>query len=109
IDAILRKAGLPPWRLELEITEGTLMQDHVAATDALRRLKKLGVKLAIDDFGTGYSSLNLLKKFPLDYLKIDRSFIAGVPDNPDDVAVTEAIIAMARKLNLGVVAEGIET
>ncbi|HEX7029138.1 MAG TPA: EAL domain-containing protein [Gammaproteobacteria bacterium] len=109
IAAILEETGLPPWRLEFEITESTLMQDHVAAADALRRLKKLGVKLSIDDFGTGYSSLNLLKKFPLDYLKIDGSFIAGVPGDADSVAVTEAIIAMARRLNLGVVAEGIET
>ncbi|HEX6928377.1 MAG TPA: EAL domain-containing protein [Gammaproteobacteria bacterium] len=109
VAAALEETGLPPWRLEFEIAESTLMQDHAAATDALRRLKKLGVALSIDDFGTGYSSLNLLKKFPLDYLKIDQSFIAGVPDDPDDVAVTEAIIAMARRLNLGVVAEGIES
>ncbi|HEX7046523.1 MAG TPA: EAL domain-containing protein [Gammaproteobacteria bacterium] len=109
VAAVLEETRLPACRLEFEITESTLMQDHQAAADALRRLKNLGVKLSVDDFGTGYSSLNLLKKLPLDYLKIDQSFIAGVPDNPDDVAVTEAIIAMARRLNLGVVAEGIET
>lgn len=109
IAAVLKETGLPPARLELEITESTMMQDHVAAAETLRTLKTLGVKLSVDDFGTGYSSLHLLKKFPLDYLKVDRSFISGVPDDDDDVAITEAIIAMAKRLNLGVVAEGIET
>ena len=77
--------------------------------DILQRLKDIGVKLSIDDFGTGFTSLHLLKKFSLDYLKVDRSFIRGVPHSADDVALTEAIIAMAKRLNLGVVAEGIET
>ncbi len=106
---ILRETGLDAKRLELEITESTMMQDHVVAADVLQRLKRTGVSLSVDDFGTGYSSLHMLRKFPLDYLKVDRSFIRGVPGSADDVALTEAIIAMAKRLNLGVVAEGIET
>lgn len=109
VEDVLGETGLAPQRLELEITESTMMQDHDATTAMLHRLKKIGVRLSVDDFGTGYSSMHLLKKLPLDNLKIHGSFIGGVPDNQDDVAITEAIIAMAKRLDLGVVAEGIET
>lgn len=102
-------AGISPQRLELEVTESTLMQDPAEAIQVLNQLKSLGVMLAIDDFGTGYSSLSNLKRFPLDCLKIDRSFIEGIPDDGDNVAITEAIMAMAKKLRLFVVAEGVET
>lgn len=106
---VLADTGLAPARLELEIAESTMMQDRDASTAILDRLRQLGVGLSVDDFGTDASSLHLLKRLPLDYLKIHASFIRGVPDDRDDTAVTEAIIAMAKRLGLGVVAQGIET
>lgn len=102
----LTQTGLPPGRLELEVTESMIMQDPQRAVQTLRELKDMGVMLAIDDFGTGYSSLSNLKHFPIDSLKIDRSFVEGLPDDSDNAAITEAIIAMARKLRLSVVGEG---
>lgn len=105
----LTDTGIAPGRLELEVTESTLMVDPVGAIAILDELKTLGVKLSIDDFGTGYSSLSNLKRFPLDTLKVDRSFIEGIPADSEDVAITEAIVAMAKKLSLHVVAEGVET
>jgi diguanylate cyclase (GGDEF)-like protein/PAS domain S-box-containing protein len=105
----LRQAQLPPACLELEITETMLMHDVEAASETLHRLHELGVKLAIDDFGTGYSSLNYLKKFPIDTVKVDRSFIMDIPDSADDKAISAAVIAMAHRLNMAVVAEGVET
>lgn len=105
----LTQTGLPPERLELEVTESMIMQDPQRAVQTLRELKEMGVMLAIDDFGTGYSSLSNLKHFPIDSLKIDRSFVEGLPDDSDNAAITEAIIAMARKLRLSVVGEGVET
>jgi diguanylate cyclase (GGDEF)-like protein/PAS domain S-box-containing protein len=109
VNDVLAATGLQPARLELEITESMLMQNPQEAVLLLRELKALGVKLSIDDFGTGYSSLSTLKRFPLDYLKVDRSFIEGLPDDGDSAAITEAIIAMARKLHFTVIAEGVET
>jgi len=106
---ILEDSGLPPENLELEITESMVMANPERATAILRELRTVGVHLAIDDFGTGYSSLGYLKSFPVHTLKIDRSFIKDVPADPDDVAITHAIIAMGHSLRLDVVAEGVET
>jgi diguanylate cyclase (GGDEF)-like protein/PAS domain S-box-containing protein len=104
----LAESGLTPERLEIEVTEGTLI--HGSAPEAtLISLRELGVQVAIDDFGTGYSSLSYLKRFPLDVLKIDQSFIRDLSDNPNDAAITLAIISMAKNLQLRVVAEGVET
>src|SRR3989344_3113922 len=104
----LRETGLPPDTLELELTEGILMRNDESTLQTLRDLKALGVHLSLDDFGTGYSSLSYLKRFPLDTLKIDRSFVRGLPNDRDDAAITSAIIAMAHALKLQVVAEGVE-
>jgi len=109
IAAILSEEQLPPDRLELELTESLLLEATEETRQQLLGLKALGVTLAMDDFGTGYSSLSYLKKFPIDVIKIDRSFIKDIPDNQDDIEITSAVIAMARNLNLKVVAEGIET
>ena len=105
----LQETGLEPSLLELEITEGMVMQNAEGSARLLRRLKEMGVRLAMDDFGTGYSSLAYLKRFPVDTIKIDRSFIQGVPDDDDDSKLTQAIIAMARSLELKTVAEGVES
>jgi diguanylate cyclase (GGDEF)-like protein/PAS domain S-box-containing protein len=104
----LQESGLDPFNLELEITESILIQDVQHALAAIRRLKSLGVRLAIDDFGTGYSSLSYLKRFDVDKLKIDQSFIRDLSSDPDDVAIVCAIIEMARSLGLTTVAEGVE-
>jgi diguanylate cyclase (GGDEF)-like protein/PAS domain S-box-containing protein len=98
-----------PGELEVELTESVLMADPERANEVLRRLHGLGVRIAIDDFGTGYSSLSYLKRFPAQTVKIDRSFISGLPADGDDLAIAEAVIAMAHSLGLGVVAEGVET
>ncbi|WP_120997402.1 phosphodiesterase DibA [Stutzerimonas urumqiensis] len=104
----LRTSRLDPSHLELEITESTIMDDPDAAQALLERLSALGVQLSIDDFGTGYSSLLRLKRLPVHKLKIDRGFIAGIPANAEDVALTETIINLAHSLGLQIVAEGIE-
>jgi diguanylate cyclase (GGDEF)-like protein len=109
VSSILEEYDLDPSCLGLEITENILMKEDDSTIDALNGLKKLGVHLLIDDFGTGYSSLNYLKRFPLDYLKIDKCFIKELDNSPEDVAIVSAIIAMANSLNLKVIAEGIET
>jgi EAL domain-containing protein (putative c-di-GMP-specific phosphodiesterase class I) len=106
---ILCETGMPPQLLELEITEGMVIHNPVHALELLTAIKRMGVRLAIDDFGTGYSSLGQLKNFPIDTLKVDRSFIRDVATNAEDRAITEAIIAMGKTLNLTVVAEGVET
>ena len=105
---VLNKTGLPPHLLELEITESIIMQRAEDIIPMLHRLKEMGIKLAIDDFGTGYSSLSYLKRFPIDMLKIDRSFLQGIPTDPDDGAIITAIVALAKSLRLKVTAEGVE-
>lgn len=109
IGRILRQAGLAPQYLELEITESAAMQNVNRNIHMLRELKEMGVKISIDDFGTGYSSLSYLKKFPIDALKVDRSFISGIHEDPDDAAIVNAIIVLAKTLKLKVTAEGVET
>jgi len=109
VAAALRESGLAPDWLELEITEGLLIEDPEAASAVLSELKALGVHVAIDDFGSGYSSLSYLKHFPLDRLKIDRSFVRDLTIDPDDAAIARAIIALAHSLDLKVVAEGVES
>ncbi|MGB5658896.1 MAG: EAL domain-containing protein [Thermoanaerobaculia bacterium] len=109
VSAALGEAKLTPDLLDLELTESILMEDREEPIRCLQDLKSLGIRLSIDDFGTGYSSLSYLTRFPLTSLKIDRSFLAGVPTNPQHVGVTRAIIAMAQSLELKVTAEGVET
>ncbi|MDC0663485.1 putative bifunctional diguanylate cyclase/phosphodiesterase [Marinobacter sp. SS21] len=106
---LLKDYDIPPQSLELEITESMLVRDVEQAIRMLRRIKLLGLRVSIDDFGTGYSSLSYLRKFPLDSLKIDRSFVDEVGSNSDDTAITLAIISMAKSLRLKVIAEGVET
>ena len=105
----LRKTNLAPRLLELEITEGTIMQSIEVTSHRLRELNSLGINIAIDDFGTGYSSLSYIKSFPIQKLKIDKSFVRDVTADPNDAAIVAAIIVMAHKLGLRVVAEGVET
>jgi diguanylate cyclase (GGDEF)-like protein len=105
----LRDTGLNPHLLELEITENTLIENEAVAIEALRSMKGIGIAVSLDDFGTGYSSLSYLKRFPVDTVKIDRSFVRDIPADPEDAAITAAIISMAQALNLRVVAEGVET
>jgi diguanylate cyclase (GGDEF)-like protein/PAS domain S-box-containing protein len=109
IGRIVRETGVAPGLLELELTETLLMSDAEEAVDTLRKLKALGARIAVDDFGTGYSSLAYLKRFPLDALKIDRTFVRDAVTDPDDAAITLSIINLAHSLKLNVVAEGVET
>jgi EAL domain-containing protein (putative c-di-GMP-specific phosphodiesterase class I) len=106
---IIHASGLDPSLLELEITESVVMSNGESAVSVLGKLKSIGVQIAIDDFGTGYSSLAYLKRFPIDILKVDRSFIRDIPADSGDMKITRAIIAMAHGLRLKVVAEGVET
>ena len=109
IDRILGETGLPPHCLELEITESMMMGNTERVLSILSELKEMKVQIAIDDFGTGYSSLGYLRRFPIDRLKIDRSFIDDVPGSQHDATITRAIISLAHNLGMGVIAEGVET
>ena len=109
IRKLLTELALPPEALKLEITESTVMADPTAAVEMLQQIKSLGIRLAIDDFGTGYSSLSYLHRFPLDTLKIDRSFISGMGDDGEGMEIARTILPMANNLRLDVVAEGVET
>lgn len=106
---VVDSTDVDPNLLELELTESTLMQDVDMANKILHQFKEMGIHLAIDDFGTGYSSLSYLKRFPIDKLKIDQSFVRDIPMDKDDMTITRAIVALARSLNLTVIAEGVET
>jgi diguanylate cyclase (GGDEF)-like protein len=108
IESVLEETGIDAHWLELEITETSVMEDPEHALGTLKQLYGMGIRLAVDDFGTGYSSLSYLKKFPLDVLKIDRSFVSDLAHDLDDAAIVDSIIAMAHRLNLKVIAEGIE-
>jgi EAL domain-containing protein (putative c-di-GMP-specific phosphodiesterase class I) len=109
ISEALARNDVPPSCLDLEITEGLLMEDLPDTREMLLALGRLGVRLSLDDFGIGYSSLSYLKRFPVNGLKIDKSFVHGLPTDPGDVSLVEAIIAMARSLRIQVTAEGVET
>jgi PAS domain S-box-containing protein/diguanylate cyclase (GGDEF)-like protein len=109
VGQVLDECGIEPQLLELELTESASMADADKSCALLAQLKAMGIRLAIDDFGTGYSNLNYLKRFPVDKLKIDRSFVADLLDSGDDLAISRAVIAMAHGLRLTVVAEGVET
>jgi diguanylate cyclase (GGDEF)-like protein/PAS domain S-box-containing protein len=109
VHSILLETGLPANRLELEITEGVLIDDFSRAVSILRRLKSLGVHIALDDFGKGYSSLSYLQKFPFDKIKIDRSFISDIGTNRQSIAIVHAVIGLGRSLDIPILAEGVET
>ena len=108
IAAIIAAAGANPAYITLELTESMVMQDVNSTLSTLRSLKKLGLSISLDDFGTGYSSLSYLRRFPIDELKIDKSFVNDIHTDPDDAAIASAVIAMGLSLGLNVVAEGVE-
>jgi predicted signal transduction protein with EAL and GGDEF domain len=109
VERILTETGFDPARLELELTESTLLGNVESAEAAMHRLKALGVQLALDDFGTGYSSLHYLRRFPFDRLKIDRSFVLSIEKAPDAAAIVHAVVSLGRGLGMKVTAEGVET
>jgi diguanylate cyclase (GGDEF)-like protein len=109
VHEVLLESGLPASRLELEITESSIIQDKVRSLHALRQIRALGVTIAIDDFGTGYSSLDTLRSFPFDRIKLDRSFMSEVVDNAQSRAIIRAVLALGKSLDISVLAEGVET
>jgi len=106
---ILAESGLDPAQLELEVTESVIMHDAQSVVANLQAFRNMGVKLSVDDFGTGYSSLSYLKRFPVDRLKIDQSFVRDISTDADDVAIAQAVITLGHTMNLRVIAEGVET
>ncbi|HEX7812388.1 MAG TPA: EAL domain-containing protein, partial [Burkholderiales bacterium] len=108
VEAVLKSTGFPPEALELELTESMVAQDAAFGVQTMRALKALGVRMAIDDFGTGYSSLSYLKRYPIDRLKIDKSFVGGIGTDTDDETICKTIISLAHNLGLDVIAEGVE-
>jgi len=109
IKSVLEQTGLDPRWLEIEITENMVMHDGEQMVDMLRAIKRLGVQIAVDDFGTGYSSLSYLRRFPVDRLKVDRSFVQEMAKDADSAAIVRTIIALGHNLGLKVVAEGVES
>jgi diguanylate cyclase (GGDEF)-like protein len=109
VGSVLKETGLAPEYLNLEITETAVMDNVEEAIERLTEMKKMGIEISVDDFGTGYTSISYLKRFPIDVLKVDQSFIKGIPHSADDVAIVSAVIAMAHNLGMSVVAEGVET
>ena len=109
VHSILLETGLSPGRLELEITEGVLIEDFDRGLALLRRLKALGVRISMDDFGSGYSSLSYLQAFPFDKIKIDRAFVINLGRNPQSAAIVRAVIGLGHGLEMSIVAEGVET
>ena len=109
VRSIFRESGIDPKRIEFELTESMVMGDTESAIKIMSDLRDLGCRISIDDFGTGYSSLSYLKRFPITALKIDRSFVVDLPYDKNDLEICTAIIAMAHKLGLAVIAEGVET
>ena len=109
MSGIIKETGIDPAWLCLEVTESVLIEDPESSIRVLTELKELGIKIAIDDFGTGYSSLEYLRRLPVDCVKVDRSFVRGVPDNEEDVAIVNAVIELGHALKLSVTAEGVET
>ena len=107
--SILARHGIPSEALELEITESMLMHNVESVVEMMSQFADAGILMSLDDFGTGYSSLSYLKRFPIDNLKIDQSFVRGIPNDADDSAIARAIISMAKNLRLSVIAEGVET
>ena len=107
--AYLKEIGLPAKCIAIEITEGLLLDDRPEVAEKLKRFRDAGFRISLDDFGTGYSAMSYLKKFPLDFLKIDQSFVRDMATDPNDQAIVEAIIVMAHTLGLKVIAEGVET
>ncbi|MBX9635417.1 MAG: EAL domain-containing protein, partial [Magnetospirillum sp.] len=108
LENTLSKSGLDPRYLEIELTESSAMRDAESAIAVVQQLREMGISCAIDDFGTGYSSLSVLKRFPISKLKIDRSFVMDVITDPNDAAIVDAIVAMAKALKMKVIAEGVE-
>ena len=109
VRAILEETSMEPSGLEFELTETALMQDPKSTIAVLCALKEMGIRLTLDDFGTGYSSLSYLRRFPIDALKIDRSFVSGLCTNTDDAKIVSAVINLGRSFHLQVIAEGVET
>jgi len=109
VRAVLQETGMDVRYLEFELTETALLQDPTSTIAVLRALKDMGVRLTLDDFGTGYSSLSYLKRFPIDALKIDKSFVRGLCTNADDANIVSAVINMGKSFGLRVIAEGVET
>jgi EAL domain-containing protein (putative c-di-GMP-specific phosphodiesterase class I) len=109
VDDALSTSGMPPSLLQLEVTESMVMQNVPRAVRLLDALRSRGIRLAIDDFGTGYSSMSLMKQFPIDTIKIDRSFVRDLPNDSEDKAIAQAIISMGKALGMTIIAEGVET